>query len=49
MRTGETPNASIDSGYQHAVAVLMAVISYETGKRTTYEQVKRKILTARQE
>jgi predicted dehydrogenase len=46
IRSGETPHASIDAGYQHAVAVLMAVMSYETGKRTTYDHAKRKILTA---
>jgi len=45
MRSGETPNASIDEGYKHAVAVLMAVISYDLGKRTTYDHAKRKILT----
>jgi predicted dehydrogenase len=43
MRSGETPHASIDAGYQHAVAVLMAVMSYDTGKRTTYDPAKRKI------
>ena len=46
MRTGETPHASIDAGFQHAVAVLMATTSYETGKRTTYDRKKRAILTA---
>ena len=46
MRSGETPNANIDAGYQHAVAVLMAVISYDTGKKTTYDPVKRQINTA---
>ena len=46
MRSGETPHASIDAGYQHAVAVLMAVISYDTGKKTIYDPAKRKILTA---
>lgn len=46
MRDGKTPHASIDAGYQHAVAVLMAVISYDTGKKTTYDHSKRKILTA---
>jgi predicted dehydrogenase len=46
MRTGETPNASIDAGYQHAIAVLMAVISYDTGKKTFYDHTKRKITTA---
>jgi hypothetical protein len=39
MRSGETPNANIDAGYQHAVAVLMAVISYDPGKKTTYDPV----------
>ncbi len=46
IRSGETPHASIDAGYQHAVAVLMAVISYDTGKRTTYDPKKRAITTA---
>jgi predicted dehydrogenase len=46
MRSGETPHASIDAGYQHAVAVLMAVISYDTGRKTMYDAAKRKITTA---
>lgn len=46
MRSGETPHASIDAGYQHAVAVLMAVISYDTGRKTTYDHARRQILTA---
>lgn len=45
MRSGETPNASIDAGYQHAISVLMAVISYETGKKTVYDHAKRAIKT----
>jgi predicted dehydrogenase len=45
IRDGKTPHASIDAGYQHAVAVLMAVISYDTGKKTTYDHAKRKITT----
>jgi len=46
MRTGETPHASIDAGFQHAVAVLMAVVSYETGRTTRYNSKKRAIETA---
>ena len=46
LRTGETPHASIDAGYQHAIAVLMAVTSYETGKKTFYDHSKRAIRTA---
>jgi predicted dehydrogenase len=46
MRSGETPNASIDAGYQHAVAVIMAMTSYETGRKTIYDPIKRTITTA---
>ena len=46
MRTGQTPHASIDAGYQHAVAVLMATISYETGRRTVYDRATRVIRTS---
>ena len=46
LRSGETPHASIDAGYQHAVAVLMAVMSYDTGKKTIYDPAKRAITTA---
>ena len=46
MRDNKTPHASIDAGYQHAVAVLMAVISYDTGRKTMYDHDKRRITTA---
>lgn len=43
LRTRRTPNASIDAGYQHAVAVIMAMRSYDTGQRIVYDPVKREI------
>jgi predicted dehydrogenase len=43
VRSGNTPHASIDAGYQHAVACLMATRSYETGRRTVYNAAKRRI------
>jgi len=46
MRDNKTPHASIDAGYQHAVAVLMAVISYDTGRKTMYDRANRRITTA---
>jgi predicted dehydrogenase len=46
MRSGETPHASIDAGFQHAVTVLMAVVSYDTGKKTFYDAKSRTIKTA---
>ncbi len=46
VRSGEKPNASIDAGYQHAVPVIMAMKSYETGRKTMYDPVKREITLA---
>jgi predicted dehydrogenase len=43
LRSREAPNASIDAGYQHAVACLMAVRAFDTGKRTIYDAEKREI------
>ena len=43
LRSRKTPNASIDAGYQHAVACLMAVRAFDTGKRTIYDAEKREI------
>ena len=44
LRSRRTPHASIDDGYHHGVATLMAVQSYDTGKRVIYDQEKRQIL-----
>ncbi|NIP27450.1 MAG: Gfo/Idh/MocA family oxidoreductase [Phycisphaerae bacterium] len=43
IRTRNTPNACIDAGYQHAVACIMAMQSYDTGRRTVYDSEKREI------
>jgi len=43
LRTRQPPNASIDAGYQHAVACIMAMQSYDTGKRMIYDHQKREI------
>jgi hypothetical protein len=37
IRTRGTPNASIEAGYQHAVAVIMAVRASDTGRRQLYD------------
>lgn len=46
IRNGGTPNAPIEAGYQHAVAVLMADESYKTGRKVVYDHQKRAILSA---
>jgi len=43
IRSGGTPNASIDAGYQHAVAVIMAMKAFDAGKRMIYDPAKREI------
>jgi len=43
LRNRQTPNASIDAGYQHAVAVIMAMRAYDTGRRQIYDADKREI------
>ncbi len=45
IRSGNTPHAPIEAGYQHAVAVLMAQESYRTGRKVVYDSLKRKIST----
>ena len=43
IRNRKTPNASIDAGYQHAVAVIMSMLAYDTGRRQIYDKEKREI------
>ena len=43
IRSRQTPHASIDAGYQHAVACIMAMESYDSGCRTIYDHKKREI------
>src|SRR5690554_27701 len=45
VRDNKTTIAPIEAGYQHAVAVLMAMKSFETGRKTIYDQEKREIRT----
>ncbi|MBN1909560.1 MAG: hypothetical protein JW818_07475, partial [Pirellulales bacterium] len=43
MRTRRTPNAPIEAGYQHSVAVIMAMQAFDTGRRQIYNTAKREI------
>ncbi len=46
LRTREQPNASIDAGYQHAVACLLADAAMVQERKMTYDAVKREIKPA---
>ena len=43
IRTRKPCNADIDAGYQHAVAVIMAMKAFDTGHRQIYDAEKRVI------
>ncbi len=43
IRSGKQPVASIDAGLQHAVAVIMAMMAFDTGKRMIYDPAKREV------
>jgi len=43
IRDRKTPNADIEAGYQHAVAVIMAMRAYDTGHRQIYDREKREV------
>lgn len=44
MRTRKTPNADIDTGFAHAVAVVMATRSYREGKKMYWDRKNEQIL-----
>lgn len=44
LRTGRTTRAPVEAGYLHSVTCLMAVESFRSGRRTTYDHKKRAIL-----
>ncbi|MBN2292010.1 MAG: Gfo/Idh/MocA family oxidoreductase [Pirellulales bacterium] len=43
MRSGNTPNASIDAGYQQTVPVIMAMKAFDTGQKQVFVPEKRQI------
>jgi len=43
LRSRQQPQAPIEAGYQHAIACLMAVESFDSGRRVTYDPQKRAI------
>lgn len=43
MRSGAKPHASIETGFQHSVASIMACLSHETGRRTRYDAATRTV------
>jgi len=44
VRSGKIPNASIDAGYSHSVALCMTIAAIQTGQRVTFDDEKQEVV-----
>jgi hypothetical protein len=44
VRSRKQPNAPIDAGYHHAIAVIMANAAYRTGERVTFDETTQEVM-----
>ena len=44
LRSRKEPNAPIEAGYHHAIAVIMANAAYRTGEKVTFSEKKQEVL-----
>lgn len=44
VRSRKTPNASVQAGYNHSVANIMARTAMETGKKVTFDDAKQEVI-----
>ena len=44
VRSRKQPNAPIEAGYNHAIAVIMANAAYRTGERVTFDENTQEVM-----
>jgi len=44
VRSRKTPNASIDAGYSHSVALCMTISAIQTGRRVTFDDARQEVV-----
>jgi predicted dehydrogenase len=44
IRSRKTPNASVDAGYSHSVALCMTIAAMQTGQRVTFDDAKQDVV-----
>jgi hypothetical protein len=44
VRSRKQPNAPIEAGYHHAIAVIMANAAYRTGERVTFDEKTQEVM-----
>ena len=46
VRSRKTPNAHIEAGYSHSVALCMTIAAIQTGRRVTFDDAKQEVVVA---
>ena len=46
VRSRKTPNASVQAGYNHSVAIAMTAAAMHTGQRITFDDVNQKVVVS---
>jgi len=44
VRNRQTPNASIEAGYSHSIALCMTIAAIQTGQRVTFDDAKQEVV-----
>jgi hypothetical protein len=44
VRNRKQPNAPIEAGYRHAIAVIMTNAAYRTGERVTFDEKTQEVM-----
>ena len=44
VRSRKTPNASVEAGYSHSVALCMTIAAMQTGQRVTFDDSKQDVV-----
>jgi hypothetical protein len=46
IRSGRTPNADIEAGYNHSVALCMTIAAIHTGKKVTFDDARQDVVVS---
>jgi hypothetical protein len=46
VRSRKTPNAHIEAGYSHSVALCMTIAAIQTGRRITFDDARQEVVTS---
>mgnify|MGYP003381596118 CR=1 FL=1 len=44
VRNRKEPNAPVEAGYRHAIAVIMTNAAYRTGEKVTFDEKKQEVM-----